>query len=174
MASRLYGCEGGHHDMSQEEITLHRVFDMYSVTPGDHRDSCMRFINLPLLTKFLNDLSVHSPVLKDVDPELVKAFFALVDRDCDGKISYMEFAGWWKSEFSQRSRYRVFESREIFRAGWRLFQRFAIGRSIPYRRFEYMMDYLRIHLDDTDFDVLDVNADGVLSFSEFSDWIKWY
>lgn len=162
--------------MTKEEATLHKIFDIYSVIPGDHHDSCMRFMNLTLMTKFVGDLSCHSPVLKDVDGELMNAFFALVDRDCDGKVSFREFSGWWRSEFSVRTRYHIFETyvRPLVRTAWRLYTRFSIGRSIPYRRFEYMMEYLRIHYSDTDFDVLDLNSDGVLSFSEFCDWLNWF
>jgi len=36
------------------------------------------------------------------------------------------------------------------------------------------MDYLKVHYADTDFDVLDLNSDGKLSFAEFSDWLNWY
>ena len=174
MASKLYG-QPTYPLLSKEEETLRKIFDIYSVTPGDFSRP-MRFMNLELLIKFLNELSAFSQVLQDLDIELVKAFFALIDRDCDGKISYREFTGWWRSEFSSRAKYHVFEtqSRVRLRTAWRLFQRFAIGKCIPYHRFEYMMDYLKIHYSDTDFDVLDLNADGKLSFAEFSDWLNWY
>lgn len=173
--SRYYSCKDPRGECtSKEEATLRKIFDLYSVTPGDC--SPMRFINLHLLEKFLENLSAYSPILKDLDMELVKAFFALVDRDCDGKISYAEFTGWWRSEYTTRERYDIFrqETRPLLRSAWRLFQRFCIGKCIPYRRFEYMMDYLRVHYSDTDFDVIDLDSDGVLSFSEFCEWLKWF
>lgn len=174
MASKLYGAHRNVH-LTKEEETLHKIFDIYSVTPGDFSRP-MKFMNIPLFTKFLEDLSKFSSVLCDLDKELVNAFFALIDRDCDGKISFHEFTGWWRSEFSPRTKYHPLEPdvRLKLRMAWRLFQRFCVGKCIPFHRFEYMMEYLKVHYADTDFDIIDTNADGKLSFAEFSDWLKWY
>lgn len=156
----------------RELSTLKKVFSIYSITPSNPRDEY--FMNVIQVQKFLGELASYNPVLKSVDDELVKAFFSLVDVNVDGKIFFEEFVEWWRGD--SRERYEVFkpEKRELLRKAWRIFHRFSIGNVIPYRKFEGLMGYLNTPHSSIDFDILDINNDGVLSFSEFCDWLKWF
>lgn len=159
---------------NKEMTTLKRAFSIYSVTPSDVKTPY--FMNVMQVSKFLEDLSSYNPILKNIDDELIKAFFSLIDVNCDGKIFFDEFVAWWRGEISCRERFETFkpDKRELLRKAWRIFHRFSIGNVVPYRKFEAMMGYLNVPYASIDFDLLDLNNDGVLSFSEFCDWLKWF
>ncbi len=162
------------HEPNREYDTLRRTFHIYAVTPC--REGDRPFINQQQLHRFFIDLSQYATVLRDVDWEFARAFFSLINVSADGKLSFDEFVGWWKGEYSDRSRYELFtpSKRRLVIHAWRLFHRFAIGNTVPYRMFDRLMTYMKVTYSETDFDALDTNLDGVLSFSEFCSWLKWF
>lgn len=162
--------------LTHEDQTLKRVFDIYCIV-----SSCPKtkpFMNLISFTTFLKDLSKFETVLQDKSDEFFKAFFTYVDENCDNKIYFGEFTCWWKGDTStsQTTRYKPFadENKDLFMKAWRLYNKFTIGHFIPYRRFKYVMNALNIQYSDYDFDIIDTNSDGVISFSEFCEWLKWF
>lgn len=160
--------------MDRETTTLQKTFRIYEITPALAGER--PFMNATQLHRFFVDLGKHVVALQHVNEEFSKAFFALINVSSTGKLTFEEFVGWWRGEFSKRGRYDLFPppKRRLVVEAWRLYHRFTIGNTIPYRMFDNLMSYMKVTYADTDFDYLDTNSDGVLSFSEFCSWLRWF
>lgn len=129
----------------------------------------------------LNRLSKHTPILTGVELETARSSFALFNKKEDGKLTFAEFRGWWLKE--DKYSYFVGERAKLVHKAYGLYKRYSEGGSvspspssgsITMEKFIAMMTDLGIKCTAYDFDMLDTNSDGVLSFEEFSGWLKWF
>jgi Ca2+-binding EF-hand superfamily protein len=121
-------------------------------------------------TKMIMDLSKHVPELKGVEKQEIEAGFSLF---VDGGLSFANFRYWWRS--SHKFDYFTGQKAVLLRKAWGLYRKYALrGSQIDLESFMKMLDDLKIKGSEEDFDKLDVDDNGLLSFKEFTTWLKWF
>jgi len=123
---------------------------------------------------FLTRLGKHVKELKGVETSTAKAVFAFLDKDADGRMTFDEFCMWWLDDASGRYGYFTGEKSRLLRKAYDLYSTHASSGGMTYHQFDNLLDQLGIEHTDYDFDALDENDDGVLSFPEFCEWLQWF
>ncbi len=154
--------------LTDEDIdVLRAVFNKYDKDRNNN-------LSLQQFVLLLSRLGRHVKELRGVEFQEARAAFALMDRDSDGLLSFDEFCNWWVS----KNKYNYFtgETSNLLRKAYRLYTSYTKdqNRKMTYNQFENMMDELGISHTEFDFDVLDNNNDGLLSFEEFCKWLNWF
>ena len=124
--------------------------------------------------RLMKQLSIHVKDIASDPSDNYMAQFCFIDSDGDGKIGYPEFKAWWSSN----------ECLELFRGekkthlenAYSLYTRHARAdaKGLTIHSYGRLMNELMIEANDDDFDALDKNEDGVVSFAEFCAWLKWF
>ena len=155
--------------ISSDDLTvLKSVFGKYD-TDGSG------YLNLKEFILFLIRLGKHVNELKKVSSETASAVFALIDKNSDGKINFHEFCEWWNTGESKRYGYFAGEKKKLLRKSYDLYRKYSSSSGgITSIQFEKMMDSLEIEYNEEDFDSLDMDRDGTLSFEEFCCWLDWF
>ena len=148
-------------------IILRSVFDKYDLDKCGSLD-CHQFALL------LARLGKHVKELKNIDDDTSLALCAFLDDNSHGKLSFNEFCTWWSKNAPQRYSYFTEETSKLLRKAYGLYQKYTNNGGMNYLQFEKMMGELQISYTDDDFDALDQNEDGTLSFSEFCSWLNWF
>ena len=126
-------------------------------------------------TLFINRLGKHVKTIKKVTPETMKAFFALIDENSDGKIDFNEFCNWWNTDEDKRYGYFSEEKAKLLRKSYNLYKTFCSDENgMTIYQFGRLMDTLEIEWEEEDFDSLDQDENGLLSFEEFCRWLNWF
>jgi Ca2+-binding EF-hand superfamily protein len=124
---------------------------------------------------FLTRLGKHVKELEQIgNTEIIsvaKAVFALFDKDCDGRMTFDEFCLWFNS--SENCSYFTGEKAFLLRKAYDLYTSASSGR-MTHSQFNDLLDKLGIEHTEYDFDALDNDEDGLLSFSEFCNWLNWF
>jgi Ca2+-binding EF-hand superfamily protein len=156
---------------SDDLIVLDSVFKKY--------DKLNRgYLDLDQFILFLVRLGKHVIELRKVTKSSAIAVFSFIDKNSDGKINYEEFSSWWGYNASQRYSYFTGEKSELLKKSYNLYCEYSTSsfekNGINIMEFEKMMDEFKIEYDEEDFDKLDKDEDGLLSFQEFSLWLNWF
>lgn len=150
----------------EDEAVIKSVFSSYDKKKKG-------YLSFKQFTALLTRLSKHVPELKGMEMEASQGAFALFNKKADGKLQYSEFRGWWLKE--DKYSYLVGERAKLVHKAYNLYKRYTINNgSLSLDKFLAMMEDLGITCTADNFDQLDVNGDGVLSFEEFSRWLKWF
>jgi Ca2+-binding EF-hand superfamily protein len=105
------------------------------------------------------------------------AVFMYFDQDLDGVLSYEEFRRWWTHP--QRDTYLT---NPLILKAYNLYLDYSVIQK-PYvvpimttTLFHTLLSNMNKDNDngDTVFDRMDLNDDGVISFSEFCHWLRWF
>jgi Ca2+-binding EF-hand superfamily protein len=159
---------------SDDLIVLDSVFKKY--------DKLNRgYLDLDQFILFLVKLGKHVKELKKIKENTAIAVFSFIDKNSDGKINYEEFCNWWGlSNSSERYSYFTGEKSELLKKSYELYCKYSTTSSfekngIAIMQFEKMMDEFKIdYNEEEDFDKLDKDEDGLLSFQEFCLWLNWF
>ncbi len=122
---------------------------------------------------FLIDrLSKYVPELRGAQIKEAQSAFALFDKNSDKKLDFQEFSDWWAS----KDKFTFFsgEKSKLLRKAYVLYTKYAQKDGMTISEFSTMMEALGISHSDIDFDILDENDDGLLSFAEFCRWLNWF
>jgi len=159
---------------SDDLAVLESVFKKY-----DFRGS--GYLDIEQFTLFLVRLGKHVKELKKVSSETTIAVFALIDRNTDGKINFNEFCEWWSTDESRRYGYFTGEKKRLLRKSYDLYRKYSSNDTSITRKsgmtlaqFGKMMNTLKIEYTEEDFDALDEDDNGTLSFEEFCRWLNWF
>jgi Ca2+-binding EF-hand superfamily protein len=156
---------------SDDLIVLESVFKKYDNLNRGYLDSNQFII-------FLIRLGKHVKELNKITKMSAIAVFSFIDKNSDGKLNFNEFCNWWIAIPSQRYSYFVGEKGELLRKSYKLYCEYSTSsfenNGMTIIQFEKMMDELEIEYDEEDFDALDKDCNGLLSFQEFCKWLKWF
>ena len=123
--------------------------------------------------RFLTVLSKHVDSLQSVEMEQTTAAFQLLAKDPSEGMSYNDFRRWWLS--SDRYGYLIGEKAVLLRKAYQWYKINASSKGLTHEEFRCMMERLNLKLSTSaTFDEIDQNCDGIVSFSEFCDWLKWF
>lgn len=156
--------------LSSDDLTvLKSVFKKYD-SDGNG------YLNLKEFILFLVRLGKHVKELRKISSETASAVFALIDKNGDGKINFHEFCEWWNIDTSNRYGYFTGEKKELLKKSYGLYRQYSSkdGSGLTFEQFGKMMDTLGIEYDEEDFDSIDTDYDGILSFEEFCRWLNWF
>lgn len=156
--------------LSPDDLTvLDSVFKRYDTLNSG-------YLNLEQFTSFLSRLGKHVKEVRKTSPETIRAVFALIDENSDGKINFDEFCGWWNTDASQRYGYFTGEKKKLLRKSYDMYRKFSSSseRGMTLLQFGRLMDTLGNEWTEEDFDSLDDDGDGTLSFEEFCRWLNWF
>lgn len=117
----------------------------------------------------------------DLNIENLDALFDLFA----GKHSMMDllsFKQWWMS--NDKFAYFTGEKSRLLKKAYRIYKKYSTlnkskekfgTRQMKLGDFSKLLEDLKIrNFDDDDFDNIDLNGDGVLSFKEFCKWLHWF
>jgi len=153
-------------ESNDNRAILRAVFNKYS-TKGSGYLTLQQFVLL------VTRLGKHVSQLRGVEFTEAQSAFALFDKDADKRLSFSEFSNWWTSE----DKYSYFsgEKAVLLRKAYALYSEYTNGEAgMSISRFSEMMETLKISYSDMDFDRLDKNEDGLISFDEFCQWLDWF
>lgn len=138
----------------------------------------------------LSKLSGYIQELKGVEYNEAIATFELFDKNSDNRLTFDEFCEWWSMKPSNRYSYFCGEKSKLLKKAYALYTKYAsdddtsnihkneditkINSGLTYTQFERMMTDLNIPHSEFDFDNLDTSDNGILSFSEFCNWLNWF
>jgi len=111
--------------------------------------------------------------LNHTDISTTEAAFAYYDRNRDGKLSFQEIYKWWISE--KRFRFFMGDCAGLIKKARQIYKSYAktSTKGMTFAEFERLLDDLKIQHEETAFDNIDTDDDGLVSFTEFFDWLKW-
>jgi len=147
-----------------EEVMLKRVFDKFDKTRGG-------YLTADQFIEFIKILSAHIPELKGHDAYTIKSIYKYMDKNGDSKLSFSEIYNWWLSP-KKYTLYTANSVKLITKAN-KLYSSYAKKSQLTYDEFEELLTYLKVQHEDCEFDDIDRNGDGLLSFCEFFDWLGW-
>jgi len=124
-------------------------------------------------TNLISALSSHVTDIS-VDPTVVKAVFAYYDSDVDKLLSFQDVYRWWISPL----RFEFFkgEKARLITKAMQTFNTYSKENNgkLSFTEFETLLEDLYFYHSDTIFDEIDVDGDGLVSFTEFADWLGWF
>jgi Ca2+-binding EF-hand superfamily protein len=147
-----------------EKAVVRNIFDQFK-SPGTE------VMNSSCFLKLLRKLSAEIPELKGVEMDHSNAAFNYY-ASSSGALTFEDFYKWWKSS----DRFSIFtgEKANILRKAYRVYCKYSQEGVMSLDQFMHLLDDFNRNGDDKDFDMIDENDDGVLSFSEFCSWLKWF
>jgi len=153
---------------SDDGAVLRAVFSKY-----DTKDT--GYLSLQQFTFLITRLRKYVPELRGVEFAEAQSAFALFDKDGDKRLSFSEFREWWTS----KDRYSYFsgEKAVLLRKAYALYSEYLPEKgkaALNISKFSEMMEALGITYTESDFDRLDKNEDGLISFDEFCEWLDWF
>ncbi len=142
-------------------MSVEEVFRRYAKTQS----------NKIVLSEFILILKKLKMVV--VEEKVAVALFAYLDTNMNGALSQEEFKNWISSPI----KYDLLmgKRRDRLLMAYDLFCKYNTGDNsgLTYNDFEKMLVDLGIAHTEYDFDKLDNNADGLISFYELCQWLKW-
>lgn len=149
-----------------DELILRSVFDKY-----DRENK--GYLNKNQFALFLSRLSNHVPELKGLEYTEAIATFKLFDCDSDDQLSYQEFKEWWLNK--HKYQYFTGDISKLLKKAYELYSKYTKDNQyMTYLEFEKMMTDLNLPHSEYDFDLLNINGKGILSFQEFVNWLNWF
>lgn len=123
--------------------------------------------------RLIRALTHHVPEIESVDSSIAKAAFAYYDVSGDGKLSFQEVYAWWISD--DRFVFFVGDKARLLKRARQLYVTYAKGEGgMSFTEFEALLDDMQIQHDESAFDEIDDDGDGLMSFTEFIDWLDWF
>ena len=110
-----------------------------------------------------------------LDDSVIKAVFAYYDVNADGKLSFQEIYTWWTSP--DRFRFFTGDQARLLKKAHQLFETYSVlngGKCMTFSEFESLLSDKMIEHDESVFDHLDKDGDGLMSFREFAGWLNWF
>jgi len=150
-----------------EYLILRSVFDKYDKQNKQFLTK-LEFIHL------VRRLTKHVKSLQNVNiKDEISAVFNLFDFNGDGVMSFDEFKKWWfdKNKYT----YFIGEKAVLLRKAYSLYQHYASNElGMTLSNLKTMLNDLGISSKKDDFENLDTDRDGILSFKEFCTWLNWF
>lgn len=155
--------------MEDEEIDILRsVFNKFDFEKSG-------YLSPQQFTFLILRLGKHIKELEGVEFSTAQAVFHLLDTDGDNQISFKDFVDWWRSPEARKYSYFTGEKGKLLRKAYQLYSSHVSDKSnMTYSQFNNLMEELNIRYSEYDFDALDTNGDGLLSFCEFINWLNWF
>ena len=126
-------------------------------------------------SKLVLDLVPHVKELKHVDKYAIQSVHRYYDDDNDGKLSFDEFCIWWTS--ANKFKLMHGEAGKHISKANRLYTSHAKSNDnnnqLTYDEFEGLLHSLKVEHNIDYFDEIDKDGNGLMSFREFFDWLKW-
>lgn len=119
----------------------------------------------------ISKLSQRIKELEKIDIECIEAVFYLIAGD--SILDFGEFERWWLSG----SKFFYFtdqDARGKLQKAYKLYRKYATDDKVNLEGFLRLIGDLKLIGTPDDFDDLDVDDDGLLSFREFCDWLRWF
>jgi Ca2+-binding EF-hand superfamily protein len=157
---------------------IREIFDKYALEPDRfHTGKRDRLLNKHSFVLMVIKLSRHLPEMEKVNIHTIEAVFSLM-ADRKGFLDYEGFERWWRS--SDKFHYFYLDNGIQLTKAYVLYSKyvdestaFGGGGGLTLENFTRMLGDLKLEGDDSDFDRLDTDDDGVLSFKEFYEWLGW-
>lgn len=160
---------------TSSSVLIREIFDKYatlSSPKSSHTPNLV--ITKSSFVLMVNKLSHHIEEIKNVDIKTIEAVFFLysVHAGTSAGMTFDEFNVWWRSD-----RFKYFHSntgKQLVKA-YRLYQKYADveTNNLSLENFKRLVLDLKLEGTELDFDMLDTDDDGVLSFKEFYRWLGW-
>lgn len=156
-------------DVSDQEIEfLRKVFRKFDTLNTGYLDASQ-------FAKFIKTLSKQIPEIS-VDNTICEAVFAFYDKDNNKRLSFEEIYAWWISH--DKFQYFTGQKSILMKKARQLFMKYAenINNSsgMTFSEFESLLYDHNKHHDESAFDNIDKDEDGVISFTEFVQWLGWF
>lgn len=136
------------------------------------------YLNTLQFTKLIKTLARQvSGII--IDNTICEAVFAYYDKDNNKRLSFEEIYSWWISR--DKFKYFMEPKATLMKKARLLFTRYAISCSTDnnspngmiFSEFESLLFDHNKHHDESAFDNIDIDEDGIISFTEFVHWLGW-
>lgn len=108
--------------------------------------------------------------IKNIDRKTISVIFNYYTKD--GKLTFEQLKKWWNGK-----QFELFSNKNIklLRKARKLFDKYTkkYENSMTYHEFEKLLDDRDISHDESVFDRLDTDGDGLMNFKEFVKWLGW-
>jgi len=150
--------------MEDDEIdVLKSIFGAFDGKTG--------YLTYKQFVSFITALSAHEKELDISEPYTINSVYKYLDKDGDDKLSFSEVYKWW----TMPKKYEFFseKSSALINKANKLYSAHAKNTKMTYEEFEQLLEYLKVDHQESTFDQIDKNEDGLMSFDEFFDWLGW-
>jgi len=127
--------------------------------------TCNQFVS------FITALSAYEKELKIFENYTINSVYKYLDKDGDDKLSFSEIYKWW----TMPKKYELFseKSAPLINKANKLYSSYSKKSTMTYDEFEQLLEFLKVDHNESTFDQIDKNEDGLMSFDEFFDWLGW-
>lgn len=101
------------------------------------------------------------------------ALFDYLNTNGKHKLRYNDFLKWWSLSNEKRYHFFVPDNKKKIIKAHRLYRYYTKSKDMNYHEFMNMVAEMNLNYSDYDFDILDRDRDGLLSFREFCDWLRY-
>lgn len=153
--------------MSDEYLLLRSVFDKHDKGAKGYLTKLEFIVLIKRLTKHIK--SLQNTNIK----EEISATFSLFDKNGDGVMTFEEFKRWWYNK--EKYSYFIGEKADLLKKAYSLYQHYSsreLGMTLD--ELKTMLTELNIRYKLDDFERLDIDGDGIVSFKEFCEWLEWF
>jgi Ca2+-binding EF-hand superfamily protein len=145
---------------------LKKVFKKFDANNTGH-------LSADQYTKFVKTLSKQIPEL-EIDAQICEAIFASLDKDRNGVLSFEEIRQWWVTH--DKFKNFIGKRAELMKKARALFLKYSgtnVKKGMNFSEFEKLLMDHKINHDESAFDLIDKDEDGLISFNEFIEWLNW-
>jgi len=129
------------------------------------RDEFFQFIQT-LSSLFDKKINISNKIFSD-------ALFDYLNNNGKDKLPYKDFKKWWSLRNEERYYFFIPDKKKKIIKAHRLYRYYTKHKDMDYHEFMNMVAEMNLNYSDYDFDILDRDRDGLLSFKEFCDWLKY-
>ena len=152
-------------------VVLRDVYNKYAHEPN-------LGLTLPEFKRLCNRLATK---MEGFDAKIAEPAFALFDHSLSGRLVFEDFTEWWHR--SHERKIMCGEKFRLLQQAFGIFQAYnttrqgtnALTHTLTSDQFHNLLEGLGItEADDSVFDRLDEDGDGLVSFEEFCAWLDWF
>lgn len=149
----------------EDRKTPLKVFQKYDIESKS-------YITLKQFISLIRDLEFTQLSSYKNNYKKVARVFLLFNKNSNGKLDFDEFYDWWNNE----NKFSLFTGKKakLLKKAFSLYTTHVEGKKMTISEFENLMEDLDISHTDIDFDAIDKDHDGLISFYEFCSWLNWF
>lgn len=155
--------------MSEEEgdYLIMKVFDRFDKNKKGYltRTEFNQFIRT-LSSLFDKNLFISSEKFSN-------ALFDYLNNNGKNKLKYRDFERWWSVSNEERYYFFIPDKKKKIIKAHRLYKFYTKHKDMNFHEFMNMVAEMNLNYSDYDFDILDRDNDGLLSFREFCNWLNY-
>ena len=117
-------------------------------------------------------IAEHAPDIRCIEESVTNAVFDYYDVNGVDNLSFEDIRDWWMSK-DKFSKFYSSDTCKLVVNAHNIFKTYSKNKTLSYIAFEQLLQDNSIKHDESIFDRLDTDGNGVINFKEFVDLLGW-